>query len=92
MKWQTISQLSGFDERRLPDAWSWSGGVLSDPGLSLQWPTHAAGQMLMLMIQWLKVMQISRFNIFWTRTIFLLQVQETTCHPWQVFEADWNYR
>ena len=22
----------------------------------------------------------------------LLQVQETTCHPWQVFEADWNYR
>jgi len=19
-------------------------------------------------------------------------VQETTCHPWQVFEADWNYR
>ena len=24
--------------------------------------------------------------------IELLQVQETTCHPWQVFEADWNYR
>ena len=20
------------------------------------------------------------------------QVQETSCHPWQVFEADWNYR
>ena len=44
------SLLLGFDERRLPDAWSWAGAVLSNPGLSLQWQTHAAGLMLMLIL------------------------------------------